>query len=192
MKSKKSPRPQAWVDLDRANFRAEAFSGYGVTSALLLSTALHLFEKEYDFHGEDEFIRIIFYGTCIICIVTSMTATFVFSLLGLYSSSAIGIGNDFGYLRFLENSKETRVIGFQSMVVSLFCLQASFVIYTYLRFRGTFRILFATIAFVTTVISYQTWTKILRLASQFLFQWWSSRKYRYIHFFMSCPKHSQL
>ena len=168
-------------DIARARIRLEGLSSYALVAALLMNMAFVLYgsmpkkmnltagdTKNYKLENAIAMLGSIF---AIICIVMGMTTTIIFSLLGLYSKTALGMGNDAGFVEFFSATAEMRRVGFQSMVACIICLKGSLVTKTLLDFRdqGKFRYVMFSLSLVLSVLSWMAWSSIVKLAGGILF-----------------------
>jgi len=106
-------------DLGRERIRLEAMSSYGVMTALIMGAALRLYShvsppKNSDTKRFDTSSYIIFLISCSICVLSGAYTTLTFSLLSIYSKTALGMANDTAYLQFLEKTSIYRKIGFET------------------------------------------------------------------------------
>jgi hypothetical protein len=69
----------------------------------------------------------------------ALYATIVFSVLGLYGNTALGIGADSGYCEFVKATGFIRVSGFRSFLLCLITFKASFICNVILKFKGKTR-----------------------------------------------------
>mmetsp|Transcript_27346 Transcript_27346/g.40430 ORF Transcript_27346/g.40430 Transcript_27346/m.40430 type:complete len:237 (-) Transcript_27346:298-1008(-) len=168
-------------DIARARIRLEGLSSYALIAALLMNMALRLYgsipkkmnltagdTKNYKLENAVAMLCSIF---AIICIVMGMTTTIIFSFLGLYSKTALGMGNDAGFVEFFSATAEMRRVGFQSMCACIICLKGSLVTSTLLDFRdqGKFRYVMFSLSLVLSVLSWMAWNSIVKLAGGILF-----------------------
>lgn len=168
---------EALVDLTRAKFRTEALSGYGVVSALLFSQSMSMFnstpKKMLDDHGENHWVEdsatVLLAVTSLISVIACLTTTFIFALCGMYTRNAVGMGNDLGYINFIEQTANIRKIGFKAMLISQYSMQSSFVVSIFLKFKGKLRILLGPIALIFSLWSMSVWGPIFRIAAETLF-----------------------
>lgn len=169
---------EALVDLTRAKFRTEALSGYGVVSALLFSQSMSMFnsipKKMHDDDGEknhwvEDSATVLLAVTSLISVIACLTTTFIFALCGMYTRNAVGMGNDLGYINFIEQTANIRKIGFKAMLISQYSMQSSFVVSIFLKFKGKLRILLGPIALIFSLWSMSVWGPIFRIAAETLF-----------------------
>ena len=98
----------AVFDLERATIRLESLNAYGVVAALLLSAALRLYastpkelEEGRKYENATKMAFIILVGVSIICGAYSCV---VYSMLGLYSKTALGMGLEGMYVPYFLNT----------------------------------------------------------------------------------------
>lgn len=168
-------------DIARASIRLEGLSSYALVAALLMNIGLRLYgsipkkmnltaedTKHYKLENAAAMLSSVF---GVICIITGMTTTIIFSFLGLYSKTALGMGNDAGFVEFFSATAGMRAVGFQSMRSCIFCLKGSFVTSTLLDFRGqgNFRYVIFSLSLVLCVMSWMQWSSIVKLAGGILY-----------------------
>ncbi|GFH54749.1 predicted protein [Chaetoceros tenuissimus] len=168
---------EALVNLTRAKFRTEALSGYGVVSALLFSQSMSMFnsipKKMQDDDGENHWVEdsatVLLAVTSLVSVIACLTTTFIFALCGMYTRNAVGMGNDLGYINFIEQTANIRKIGFKAMLISQYSMQSSFVVSIFLKFKGKLRMLLGPIALIFSLWSMSVWGPIFRIAAETLF-----------------------
>mmetsp|Transcript_4077 Transcript_4077/g.5324 ORF Transcript_4077/g.5324 Transcript_4077/m.5324 type:complete len:221 (+) Transcript_4077:59-721(+) len=164
---------EATLNLQSAKLRIDALSSYAVIAALLLNIALRLYAavpKQIKDHNQidhkvENVATIAFTLFCIACIISGFNTTIIFSLLGLYSKTALGLGKDAVFLEFLEVTSKMRQFGFRSMVCSLISLKFSFVFSFFLNFKGKPGYFFSGAAAIGFIISSFIWVPIIQKAS---------------------------
>lgn len=111
------------------------------------------------------------HGVCI-CIgfLAAVYTTVVFSLFGLYAKTALGTGDDKGYLQLLEATSAIRLRGFQSFLLCLMSFNTSFLMNLFLNHKGKTRWVIFGLAVVGTAISLSHFRFIIKTASQIIFQ----------------------
>jgi len=169
---------EASLDPNRIKMKTEALGGYSVVSVLLLSQTMSLLNsapkklKNADDgkHFKIENAAIILLAVMsLVSVISCMTTTFSFSLIGMYAKNAVGMDNDAGYLKFLEATSKIRVTGFRSMVLSLYSMQIAFVISIFLKFKGKLMFILGPAALTLTVLSTSWWGPIIKIASETVF-----------------------
>ena len=107
-----------------------------------------------------------------ICVglLAAVYTTVVFSLFGLYAKTALGTGDDQGYLKLLEATKVPRVRGFHSFLLCLLSFNTSFIMNLFLNHRGKTRWIISTMALVGTAISLNHVGFIIKTASEIIFR----------------------
>ena len=177
-------------DLYRTRIRLEGLSAYGLLAILLMNSALALYTsvpktiqtqaggKDADSNSpQNKEIRmenratVIFTVLSILCILSGVTTSIIFSFLGLYSKTALGMGNDEGFVKFFDATQSVRTFGFNSMITSLICLKGSFAMSVFLYFKGKTRYALSAFAFLLSIISWLAWSPIITPASSILYPW---------------------
>ena len=111
------------------------------------------------------------HGICI-CVgfLAALYTTVVFSLFGLYAKTALGVGDDEGYLQFMAATNMTRIRGFQSFLVCLCAFNTSFMLNMFLNHRGRMRWTISILTIVGMAISLKHFRIILRAANEIIFR----------------------
>jgi len=168
----------AAFDLTRARIRLEGLSAYGLIAVLLMNSALRLYtsvpKKIKDVSGSkdakiENVATVLFTILSVVCILAGITTSIIYSLLGLYSKTALGMGNDQGFIDFFAATTAARKFGFVSMITSLLCLKGSFVMSTFIYFQGKTRYFLSGLTLLLSIFSWMSWSPIVSAASATLF-----------------------
>lgn len=100
----------------------------------------------------------------IICIISGITTSIIFSLLGLYSKTALGMGKDEAFVEFFSAMESVRRLGYVSMIVSIVSLKASFAMSPFLYFKGKTRYALSGLAVGLSLGSWMAWSPIVSAA----------------------------
>ena len=128
---------EAVLDVGRENLKLQAMTTYPTITALVMNASLRLytsqkFEMGMDEHGNrpDGIKRLesVFKASTILCIVSGMFTAVLFSILGIYSREALGMGNNSGYVAFTAATAIYRKWGFRAFLTTCLSFVASFVI----------------------------------------------------------------
>ena len=170
---------KAVLDINRVMIRLEGLSSYGVISALIMNAALQLFSgtsktlsKEASTNINKRGVnvaKIVFMVSVISSILAGSYSTVVFSLLGLYSKTALGMGRDENFIRFFKGTAGIRQNGFDAFVVALVSFEISFVTSLCINYDEKLRWWATGLAGVAALVSFWHWSQILRVASKLLF-----------------------
>jgi hypothetical protein len=173
------------LQMDRVRIRLDGLASYGVICSLLMNAALRLYsatpkkldtkldpdhskKQFYSFTGTD-IIKMVFMVSTVISISAGSYTTVVFTLLGLYSKTALGLGRDGPFLEFFELTSSYRKLAFDAFVVSLVAFQTSFVTSLYLSYDKKLRWWSSGIASVAALFCFWQWWMIIKIASRLLF-----------------------
>jgi hypothetical protein len=183
------------LDISRVRMRLEGLQAYGTLCALLANGCLRLYssvsdppgrkkirpsEDGQDNHDGDSDVtpskklrkRLALDGF-FLCVVLSVLSgsytTVVFTLLPLYSKMALGRGYDRQFLEFWASTANIRQTGFTAFIFSLVSFEAAFVLSLYIRLRGRRKKMLVAIASIICIVSFWEWSKIMHLASKYLF-----------------------
>lgn len=162
------------LDLKRVGIRLDALNSYGVVTALLMNAALRLYSgtpktlsREND--KVEQIAQILFVISIGTSVIAGSYTTIVFSLLGLYSKSAIGLGLDAAFVEFFKLTYGIRQLAFTSFILSLISFEASFVLSLFLCYDGPIKWFSAVASAVAAVVSWNHWRSIMDIAAKFLF-----------------------
>lgn len=161
------------LDLGRTKLRLEGLHQYGVVTALLMNAALRLFSStpkklENDGSVQDK-VKIGFTACVATTVVFSAYTVIVFSLLGLYSKRALGLGMDAGFVEFFQATSFIRESGFTAFVLALVAFKSSFLLSLWLNFEGKMRWWLSGLVLGVDLIGWVGWSTIMYLANQTLF-----------------------
>ena len=176
----------AAFDLTRARIRLEGLSAYGVTCALLMNGALRIFsstpKKLVDISkmevGTEEMrvakmenaATILFAVISTVTVLSGTFTTVIFSLMALYSKTALGMNSDAEYLEFFKMTGPIRKKGFQMYVVSLLGFKGSFILSLFLSGKSKLRYYLSGFAFAISLLSCFYIKRIMDLASAILYK----------------------
>lgn len=130
------------IDLARTKLRLESFNTYGLVNSLLLQAALKLYcgiydedlglnkqdlLQQYNTSSKLEFVtKCVFVLSAAVCIICGAYSTVVFSLLGLYCKTALGMGWDDRFLQFYTVSSDVRKSAFDAFMMTLWSFEICF------------------------------------------------------------------
>lgn len=164
------------LQMDRVRIRLDGLSCYGVICSLLMNAALRLYsatpkklDNPHPSFTRTDIIKIIFMVSTVISISAGSYTTVVFTLLGLYAKTAIGLGRDAPFLEFFELTAGYRKLAFDAFVVSLVAFQMSFVTSLYLNYDKKLRWWSSGLASVLALFCFWQWWMIIKIASRLLF-----------------------
>ena len=160
-------------DLERTKIRLESINSYGVVTALLLQAALRLYSstpKELGDNKLQNLAKIVFNLSVGLSIICGAYTTVVFSLLGLYSKSALGLNMDASFLEFFAATATVRKRAFDSFLVALVSFELCFVTSLFLNYDGKVRWWVASVAIILALYSWVHWQDIITVAGRLLFR----------------------
>ena len=169
------------LDISRVRMRLEGFQAYGTLCALMVNACLRLYssvkiprDKEGDGMAPWTLSNVamdVFLLSVVVSVLFGSYGTIAFSLMALFSKTALARGLDAEFLEFFAATADIRQTGFESFLLCLVSFETAFILSLFLRFQGQGRRrnLFVTIACVISCISVWRWSSIMRLASQYLF-----------------------
>jgi hypothetical protein len=162
--------------LDRTKIRLEGLSSYGVVTAVLMGATLRLFgSTNTDLSKEKNqrlvnVAKIIFSVSAIISVVSGAYTTVVFSLLGLYAKTALGMGLDGHFMEFFAATAPYRQTAFWNFLLSLMTFETCFLTNMIIRYKGKQRWLAVLLATAGVAISFTHWMAIIGIAGKILFK----------------------
>lgn len=161
------------IDISRVRMRLEGLQAYGTLCALLVNACLRLYSSTKPPKKETDRKCRLALDAFLLCIVVSVLfgsyTTIVFTLLALYSKTALGRGYDAQFLEFWAATAEIRGSGIDSFMYSLVSFEMAFILSLFLRFHGARRKMLVTTACIISALSARRWSSIMVLASNFLF-----------------------
>jgi hypothetical protein len=117
----------------------------------------------------DQMAQIMFVITVITSVLSGSYTTIVFSLLGLYSKSAIGLGRDEAFVSFFQQTHHLRQYAFSSFILSLISFEASFVLSLFLSYDGPIKWFASIVSAIVAIVSWNHWKIIMDIAGKFIF-----------------------
>ena len=96
--------------------------------------------------------------------------TVIFSLFGLYAKTALGSGDDLGYMELLKATSSMRYRGFRSFLLCLMSFNVAFIMNLILNYTGVTRWIILLIATTGTCYSIFQYQFILNTASKVIFK----------------------
>ena len=132
-------------NLNRARIRLEGLSSYGLITSLLMNATLALFgmtRKKVitkEDNNVDRTAKTIFLFLVSVSIIAGFYTTIVFTLLVLYSKTALGMAKDTAFLEFFSQTANVRQTGFFSFIVSLVSFTVSFCLSIFINYEGPIR-----------------------------------------------------
>ena len=160
------------LDIGRVRMRLEGLQAYATLCALLANGCLRLYSSVKIRKEPDQWMKRVYdavYLFIVVSILSGSYTTVVFTLLALFSKTALGRGYDAQFLLFwaaTANIRESAIIAFLS---SLVCFELAFILSLYLRTEGRRRTILVLLACCMAAFSFSSWVKLLLLVHKFLF-----------------------
>ena len=160
--------------IDRAKIRLEGLSSYAVIAVLLMNSALRLYtaipkkitsKDSKDYNKIENIATWAFSFFSVLSIVTGTNTAIIYSLLNLYSKTALGMGKDAAFIEFFASTADLRTCGFQSMVVSLISFQVSIVFSVFLYFKDKSRYILTFSSGIASFLSIMIWNAVIQKGS---------------------------
>lgn len=159
--------------LDRVKVRLEGLGTYAMISALLIGGMLGLFfnTPKTVVEGQilDNAVIALFYASSTLSLLSSLYVTLVFSLVGLYSKTALGLGKDAQYLKFIDATRRQRNYAYDAFLLSIASFQSSFVMTLFLLLPGPARWVAAAATAVLLAFSFRSVQSVLNAAASLIF-----------------------
>lgn len=165
--------PEVILDLTRARLRLEGIHSYGVVTALLMNASLRLFSATpRRMQAGDTYTNLskaVFAFAICISVMTGSYTTIIFSMLGLYSKTALGMGDDAKFLHFFAETSQLRKSGFDAFVLSTITFKIAFVLSLFLNYDGKFRWILGLFAVACTMTFWFKYFSMIQIAGEILF-----------------------
>lgn len=161
------------LDISRVRMRLEGLASYATLCALLANGCLRLYssvkaqDKTADVKKQRAYDA--FYFFIVISILSGSYTTVVFTLLALFSKTALGRGYDKEFLKFWSATTGLRESGLEAFLAALVCFEFAFILSLYLRTEGRRRKMLVLLACCLAAFSFARWFQIMRLVSTLLF-----------------------
>lgn len=196
--SSSSPLIAPIFDMERMKIRLDGLSQYAVICALLLNVCLNIYFNtmkylehnnnstiqneirsnkatsmtqyfsQFHDHGM-KVVKLIFILSSIFSIISSAYTAVVFTLLGLYSKAALGMGCDTNFLLFFDTTHKLRESAFDAFVISLVNFELSFLSSLIIAYKGQFRLFIIAITALCLSYSFYHWVSIISIAGRLLY-----------------------
>lgn len=159
--------------MQRTELRVEAILKYGVITALMMSTAIGIYANtpqviQTGKRVHNGAIYLFKTFTCL-TVISGTYVTVLFTLLGIYSKTALGSGLDAEFASFFQETRRMRQFGFNSFLVSLASFMVSFLISVFLDTHGQFRMVLLIPATALVVASAFSVAHVIQLATNSIF-----------------------
>jgi hypothetical protein len=167
---------QSTLDLTRVSMRLDGFNSYAIIAALLLNATLKLYcmtPKQIESGGNIStgkvatILFVLFAGSSLIC---NAYSALVFSLLSLYSKTALGLGQDAAFLEFFAATSVVRRRAFHSLLAALLSFKLCFTTSLYIHYNGKIRWWLVSIATIVGILSWMHWQSVISIAGDLLFR----------------------
>jgi hypothetical protein len=143
----------------------------------MLNAALRLFSstpkaKEGMVEGEsvNNAAKLIFTAFILLSVISGLYTTVVFSLIGMYSKTALGLDKDVKTLNaFFASTQSIRDNAYHAFILSLLSFSSSFVLSLFLNYKGETRWWLVAVATALSLFSWWQWSTIIHAASQLIF-----------------------
>jgi hypothetical protein len=150
------------VDLARTSIRLESLNSYAIIAALLLNATLKLYtmtpkQTDSSHHKLENIARLIFVLSAGLSMICGAYTTVVFSLLGLYSKTALGLGRDQVFLQFFAATAQVRQQGFNSFLTALLSFEVCFVASLLLNYDAKIRWWLLSLSSIVAILSWSHW-----------------------------------
>jgi hypothetical protein len=144
-----------------------------ISLALLMNAALRLYgstPKRLEKDKIENSFKILFVLSVGISIICGAYSTVCFSLLGLYSKTALGQGLDASFLEFYAATADVRDRAFRCFIIALLSFEVCFVSSLFLNYDGKLRWWVSGLAAAASLISWLHWQNIIAIAGELLFK----------------------
>ena len=155
------------LDISRVRMRLEGLSAYATLCALLANGCLRLYSAVTIPKREEEQADKIkkraydaFYFFIVVSILSGSYTTVVFTLLALFSKTALGRNYDRQFLEFWSATAGIRESGLESFLYSLVCFELAFILSIFLRTEGKRRVVLVALGLIMASFSFSRWGEI--------------------------------
>jgi hypothetical protein len=159
--------------LDRVRIRLDGLGTYAMISALLIGGMLGLFFNTPKTIIEGQILEnaviALFYSSSTLSLLSSLYVTLVFSLVGLYSKTALGLSKDAQYLKFIDATRKQRNYAYDAFLLSIASFQSSFVMTLFLLLPGPARWVAAGVTTLLLAFSFRSVQSVLNAAASLIF-----------------------
>jgi hypothetical protein len=197
MSSSSQPLNAPMFDMERMKIRLDGLSQYAVISALLLNICMNIYFNTMKYLEHDvstvqskarqnkstfssrflsrfsnqgmKVAKVMFILSSIFSIISSAYTVVVFTLLGLYSKSALGMGCDMNFLLFFDTTQKWRESAFDAFVMSLMNFEISFLSSLIIAYKGQYRLLIIALTALCLSYSFYHWVSIITIAGRLLY-----------------------
>lgn len=161
------------LNVARAAVRVEGIDTYSILAALLLQAALKLYsttpkDLESSVDKKEKFQKFLFIFSSTLSMICGAYTTVIFSLLCLYSKTALGLGKDSAFVDFFTATAAVQKKAFISFLVSLVSFEVCFITSLSLKYEGRLRSLCVIVASIIITLSWIHWQMIVSTASRLL------------------------
>lgn len=171
----------AAFDMGLAKTRLEGLA-YSTVTTLMMNSALRLFSstpkklkpipddaEEASIVRFDNYLKIIF-GLCIsLSVALGAYTTTVFTLMTIYSKTALGMGLQSEYNTFFDSCAPYRILGFRAFLGTLFTFKMCWILSLILNYKGEARWWIALPAIIIGSVGLFHFRSIMGLAGSILY-----------------------
>jgi hypothetical protein len=166
--------PHAALDLERLHIRIEGLALYGVIVSLMVNGALQIYgNTSRDVNTENDKITnyaiYAFKLLTAICVISGVYATLLFTLLCIYSYTALGAGLDESFRLFFRDTSAYRLSGFYAFLASACGFMGSFLLSLFLDSKGRLRYVILIPSLLLTMQLGMNLKGVMNMASQMIF-----------------------
>lgn len=169
------------LDISRVRMRLEGLQAYGALCALLANGCLRLYssvsERDAKGSGSKKMALNLFFVAVVLSILSGSYTTVVFTLIPLYSKTALGRGYDQQFLQFWTATANLRETGLLAFLCCLVSFEVAFCLSLFIRTTGKRQKLLVVLSSALAVMSFVEWTSVMRLGAQFLFPFHAEAEY---------------
>jgi hypothetical protein len=165
------------LEISRIGLRLDGLNSYAVISTLLMNACLGLYSstrtqlKDISHDTVSQKVaKVMFMFSTVISIFSSSYTTVVFTLLGLYSKTALGSSQDGPFLEFFAQTAIFRQLAFTAFCISLVSFQICFLLSLFLTNEGFVHWYVTGLASVLSMFCFWQWGTIINLAGRLLFK----------------------
>lgn len=118
---------------------------------------------------QNNILKITFGILCASAVALGIYTTTIFTIIGIYSKTALGMGHTENFIRFYDSCEKFRQYGFRSFVASLASFSISWVCALLLTYENDTRWWIALPAVLMFVLGFLHYKELFALASTFIY-----------------------
>jgi len=107
------------VNFSRESLFLQGMATYATITALIMNAALRIWTSTSFSKEQNKIVSNVFNSATALCLMSGIFTAILFQLLTIYSKSALGMGNDAGYMAFKASTRAFRIWGFRCFLTEM-------------------------------------------------------------------------